>query len=130
MEGTSIAQRSTMSEYTSGHAPFGSRESDRDPLHPLTHGRAFVADHHRFWGHDEDEFVTPEALAALHKAVDRLVIVDDLPVSTEVDPSLLASIAPYPPLRSRLPLPTINEVIGLVQSIHGSEPKNSQKHLC
>ena len=97
-----------MSENTSGYEG----RPDINPLKPITSGQQFVADHFRFWLHDEVP-TPPEHLPELTDPI----VLTDLSEHVEVD-SRLQAPDPYPPIRSDMPLPTLNEVMELVRSIH------------
>jgi len=102
-----------MGENTAGHEG----RLDIDPLEPITSGRQFVADHFRFWQHDE----VPALPAHLPGLTDPIVLTD-LSEHVEVDSELQAP-DPYPPIRSDMPLPTLNEVIEQVRLAH-DKPDN------
>ncbi len=110
-----------MSENSTGHEDRG---LDRDPLDPVTRGLAFLEEHHRLWRAGDNEFVTPEALAALRGLVDQVVIVHNLPEHVEVDPSLKASTHSYPPMRSEMPLPSLGGLLSQLHLAYG-QPDNS-----
>jgi hypothetical protein len=111
-----------MNKNTLGSEAFKDREPV-NPLAPVTQGLAAIEDHKRFWLTDDYEFATPEALAALRRATDQVVILDGLPEHVEVDPDPHAPVHRYPPLRSEMPLPSLNEVLDLIRSTYG-QPHN------
>jgi hypothetical protein len=96
-----------MSENNSGYEG----NPDIDPLEPITSGRQFVADHFRFWLHDE----APTPSEHLPELADLAVLTD---LSEHTADLGLKAPGPYPPIRSDMPLPTLNEVIEQVRSIH------------
>jgi hypothetical protein len=103
-----------MSKNTSGHEG----RPDIDPLEPITSGQQFVADHCRFWLHDE----APSPPEHLPELADPVVLTD---LSEHVEDPGLKAPDPYPPIRSDMPFPTLNEVIELVRSVHEQPPPES-----
>jgi len=69
-----------------------------DSLAPVVRGSAFIAEHQRPFP-SAGAATSPEALAALRRAADRVVILE-LPAHVGVDPELCAAVQPYPPIPS------------------------------
>ncbi|HSX07546.1 MAG TPA: hypothetical protein VLG11_01500 [Candidatus Saccharimonadales bacterium] len=96
-----------MNRYTLGSEAFNNDGKPVDPFAPVVHGLEFIADHQRPLL--DDEVATPDALATLRRLADRVIILDGLPEHAEVDPDLRASVHPYPPIRSELSSPSLDD---------------------
>lgn len=102
---------------------------DRDPLAPVTHGLASIADHHRFWLHPDSQ----EGASVSRKlpGLADLVVIADLPAHVEVDPGLRDRILPYSPMRSEIPLPSPDELSDYINFAYGQldSPNPAPSHV-